>query len=64
MKEVKSLHCLILNCTTEFLELKFDYLDFELGTATTYNLKLKYLIHSVHPTQCISVDLPTKTIAI
>ena len=60
MKGVKTLHCLDLNNTTELLELHYDDLDFELGPTPTYNLKLKYPIHSVHPTQCISVDPTTK----
>ncbi len=58
MKGVKNLHCLDINNTTELLELHYD--DFELGPAPCYNLKLKYPIHSVHPTQCLSTDPTTK----
>ena len=60
MKGVKSLHCLDINNTTELLELHYDDLDFELGPAPYYYLKLKYPIHSVHPTQCLSIDPSTK----
>ncbi len=60
MKGVKSLHCLDINNASELLELHFDDLDFELGPAPYYNLKLKYPIHSVHPTQCLSFDPTTK----
>ncbi len=42
------------------LELHYDDLDFELGPATYYYLKSKYPIHSVHPTQCLSIDITTK----
>ena len=56
----KSLHCLDINNSTELLELHYDDLDFELGPAPYHYLKLKYPIHSVHPTQCISVDPTTK----
>ena len=60
MKGVKALHCLDINNTTELLELHYDDLDFEQGPAPYYNLKLKYPIHSVHPTQCLSVDPTTR----
>jgi hypothetical protein len=60
LKGVKTNHCLEINTTTELLELLYDNLDFELGPAPTYKLKLKYPIHSVHPTQCISVNETTK----
>ena len=59
MKGVKSLHCLDINAS-ELLELHYDDLDFELGPAPYYYLKLKYPIHSVHPTQCLSIDPSTK----
>ncbi len=36
------------------------YWDFELGPAPYYYLKLKYPIHSVHATQCLSIDPTTK----
>ena len=42
MKGVKTLHCLDINNTTELLELHYDDLDFELGPAPYYYLKLKY----------------------
>jgi hypothetical protein len=48
MKGVKSLHCLDINNATELLELHYDDLDFELGPAPYYCLKLKYPINSVH----------------
>ena len=60
MKGVKNLHCLDINNTTELLELRYDDLDFEIGPAPFYNLKLKYPIHSVHPTQCLSVNPTTR----
>ena len=60
MKGVKTLHCLDINNTTELLELHYDDLDFELGPAPYYYLKLKYPIHSVHPTQCLSIDPSTR----
>ncbi len=60
MKGVKTTHCLDINNTTELLELHYDDLDFELGPAPYYYLKLKYPIHSVHPTQCLSVDPTSK----
>ena len=60
MKGVKTLHCLDINSTTDLLELKFDDSDFEIGPTPTYNLKLKYPIRSVHPTQCLSIDSITK----
>ena len=63
MKGVKTLHCLDINNTTELLELHYDDLDFELGPTPYYYLKLKYPIHSVHPTQCLSVDPTTKQLA-
>jgi hypothetical protein len=31
-----------------------------LGSAPYYYLKLKYPLHSVHPSQCLSVDPTTK----
>jgi hypothetical protein len=34
-------------------------LDFELSPGPYYYLKLKYPIHSVHPTEYLSID-PTK----
>ena len=37
-----------------------DDLDFELGPAPYYYLRLKYPIHSVHPTQCLTIDPTTK----
>ena len=40
MKGVKNLHCLDINNTTELLELHYDDLDFELGPAPYYYLKL------------------------
>ena len=40
MKGVKTLHCLDINNTTELLELHYDDLDFELGPAPYYYLKL------------------------
>jgi hypothetical protein len=58
-KGVKTNHCLDIHNTTELLELKIDDLDFEIGPSPDYNLKLKYSIHSVHPTQCLYVDLST-----
>jgi len=60
MKGVKTLHCLDINSTTDLLELHYDDLDFELGPAPYYYLKLKYPIHSVHPTHCLSIDPTTK----
>jgi hypothetical protein len=60
MKGVKALHCLDINTTTELLELHYDDLDFEQGPAPYNYLKLKYPIHSVHPTQCLSVDPTTR----
>ena len=60
MKGVKLNHCLDINTTTELLELKYDDLDFELGPAPNNNLKLKYPIHSVHPTHCLSINPTTK----
>jgi hypothetical protein len=59
-ERVKALHCLDINTTTELLELHYDDLDFELGPAPYNYLKLKYPIHSVHPTQCLSVDPTTR----
>ena len=53
-------HCLAINNSAELLELHYDDLDFELGPAPYYYLKLKYPIHSVHPTQCLSVDPTSK----
>ena len=50
MKGVQNLHCLDINNTTELLELHYDDLDFELGPAPYYYLKLKHPIHSVHLT--------------
>ncbi len=47
MKGVKSLHCLDINNTTELLELHYDDLDFELGPAPYYYLRLKYPIHKI-----------------
>ncbi len=44
MKGLKNLHCLDINYTTELLELHYDDLDFELGPAPHYYLKLKYPI--------------------
>ena len=35
-------------------------MDFDLGPTPYYYLKLKYPIHSVHPTQCLSVNATTK----
>jgi hypothetical protein len=56
-----SLHQLDIDNTSELLELHYDDLDFELGPAPYYYLNLKYPIRStVHPTQCLSVDLKTK----
>jgi hypothetical protein len=60
MKGVKALHCLDINNTTDLLELHHDDLDFELGLAPYNYLKLEYPIHSVHPTQCLSVDPTTR----
>ncbi len=60
MKGVKALHCLDINTTTDLLELHYDDLDFEQGPAPYHYLKLKYLIHSVHPTQCLSVNPTTR----
>jgi hypothetical protein len=60
MKEVKTLHCLDINNTTELLELHYDDLDFDLGPAPYYYLKLKYPIHSVHPTQSLSINSTSK----
>ncbi len=40
--------------------LHYDDLDFELGPAPYNYLKLKCPIHSVHPTQCLSIDPSTK----
>ena len=60
MKGVKSTHCLDINSASELLELHYDDLDFDLGPTPTYNLKLKYPIHSVHPTQCLSINPTTK----
>jgi hypothetical protein len=60
MKGVKSLHCLDINNASELLELHYDDLDFELGPAPYYYLKLKYPIHSVNPTHCLSVDPTTR----
>jgi hypothetical protein len=62
MKGVKAVHCLDINNTTELLELHYDDLDFEQGPAPYNYLKLKYHIHSVHPTQCLSVDPTTRQI--
>ncbi len=42
------------------MELHYDDLDLEQGPAPYYCLKLKYPIHSVHPTQCLSVDPTTR----
>ncbi len=47
MKGVKISHCLDINNSTESLELNYDDLDFELGPAPYYYLKLKHPIHSV-----------------
>jgi hypothetical protein len=55
MKGVKTLHCLDNN-TIEVLKLHYDDLDFELGQAPYYYLKLKYPLNSVLPTQCLSID--------
>ncbi len=60
IKGVKTTHSLDINNTTELLELHYDDLDFELGPAPYYYLKLKYPINSVHPTQCLSIDPTTK----
>jgi hypothetical protein len=60
MKGVKALHCLDLNNETELKELHYDDLDFELGPVRYCYLKLIYPIHSVGPTQCLSID-PTTT---
>ncbi len=60
MKGVKATHFLDINTTTDLLELHYDDLDFELGPAPYDNLKLKYPIYSVHPTQCISVNATTR----
>jgi hypothetical protein len=60
MKGVKDLNCSYINNTTELLELRYDDLDFEQGPAPYNYLKLKYPIHSVHPTQCLSVDPTTR----
>ncbi len=60
LKGVKTTHCLDINNSTELLELHYDDLDFELGPAPHYYSKLKYPIHSVHPTQCLSIDPITK----
>ena len=57
---LKPVHYLDIDNTTELLELHYDDLDFELGPAPYYYLKLKYNIHSVHHTQCLSVDPTTK----
>jgi hypothetical protein len=59
MKGVKALHCLDINTPTELLELHYDDLDFEQGPAPYNYSKLKYPIHSVHPTQCLSIDPTT-----
>ncbi len=62
---MKSLHCLDTNNAPELLELHYDDLDFELGPAPYYYLRLKYPIHSVHPsdpTQCYGSN--NKTIRI
>ena len=48
------------NNSTESLELHYDDLDFEQGPAPYNYLKLKYPIHSVHATQCLSVDSTTR----
>ncbi len=53
LKGVKTLHCLDINNTTGLSELNYDDLDFEQGPAPYYYLKIKYPIHSVHPTQCL-----------
>jgi hypothetical protein len=60
MKGVKAVHCSDVNSTTESLELHYDDLDFEQGPAPYNYLQLKYSIHSVHPTQCLSVDAATR----
>ncbi len=65
MKEVKTLHFLDINNTTESLEFHYDDLDFELGPAPNYFSKLKYPmipIQSVHSTQCLSIDPTIKPI--
>jgi hypothetical protein len=59
---LKPVHCLDINYITEILELQCDDLDFEQGPAPYYYLKLKYPIHSNHPTQCLSVDLTTRSL--
>ena len=43
MKGVKPLHCLDINNTTELLEFHYDDLDFDLGPAPYYYLKLNIL---------------------
>ena len=60
MKGVKTNHCLDISTTTDLLELHYDDLDFDLGPAPYNYLKLKYPIHSIHPTQCLSIDATTK----
>jgi hypothetical protein len=59
LKGVQTNHYSDFNTTTELLELLYDNLDFKLGPAPTYKLKLNP-IHNVHPTQCISVNETTK----
>ena len=58
IKGVKSNHCLKIDASTELLELKYDTLDFDLGSVNK-ELKLKFPIHSVHPTHAIEVDAST-----
>ena len=60
LKGVKLNHCLDINTTTELLELHYDDIDFELVPTPYNNLKLKYPIRSVHPTQCLTVNETTK----
>jgi hypothetical protein len=58
--DVEQVFCLN---TTELLELHYAVLDFEQGP-TPYNyLKLKYTIHSVHPSQYLSIN-PTASVFI
>jgi hypothetical protein len=51
---------LYINSSTELLALHYDDLDFEQGPAPYNYLKLKYPIHSVHLTQCLSFDPTTR----
>ncbi len=59
MKGIKTLYCLDINSKTDLLKLQYDDLDFELGPAPYNYLKLQYPIHSLHPTQCLSIDPTT-----